>query len=135
MTTMQRLAIVDAERALKAYAPGGMTNLENIRSNITSLITDLMHLCDNHGLDFENALEIARDMHKEDCRDPRESFFCFEPGVKPVNTISTCDVWMICPSCIGIFETADDRDFHGCRGNGHAYDSGAYCVAVWVKQV
>lgn len=73
VTTMQRLAIVDAERALKAYAPGGVTHLESIRSNITSLITDLMHLCDNHGLDFDNALEIARDMHKEDCRDPRES--------------------------------------------------------------
>lgn len=77
MTTMQRLATVDAERALKAYAPGGMTNLENIRSNITSLITDLMHLCDNHGLDFDNALEIARDMHKEDCRESKKEFALF----------------------------------------------------------
>lgn len=70
MTTMQQLAIKDAERVLRVYAPGGMTNLENMRSNITCLIADIMHLCDNHGLSFDNALEIARAMHDDDCKPP-----------------------------------------------------------------
>ena len=70
MTTMQRIGIVDAERAMRAYASGCLNDLEKLRSNITCLITDLMHLCDNHGLSFDNALSIARAMHDEDCKPP-----------------------------------------------------------------
>lgn len=72
MTTMQQIAIVDAERAMHAYAPGGTSDLEKLRSNITCLIADIMHLCDNHGLSFDSALDIARAMHDEDCKPPNK---------------------------------------------------------------
>lgn len=68
MNPMQKLGIQDAERAIEAYAREPLSDLEDIRNHLGSLLTDLMHLCDNHGLGFDAALQIARDIYQEDIK-------------------------------------------------------------------
>ena len=55
-----------AAKGLAAYlAAGGMTN-DSAETSIIDLFTDLMHLCDGHGLDINQLLERATKHYEEE---------------------------------------------------------------------
>lgn len=64
-----RQRATQAAKGLAAYlAAGGMTN-DSAETSIIDLLTDLMHLCDGHGLDINQLLERAAQHHEKERAD------------------------------------------------------------------
>ena len=59
--------LMNAEYAIRGIH--GEIHEDELESNVTDLLTDLMHLCENRGFDFLNCLELAKRHYIEEKTD------------------------------------------------------------------
>jgi len=66
MSKIRSDAVKRAAKALLTIGLESMDNMEQIMVNASSIITDIMHLCCDQGLDFEQIERNARQMFDDE---------------------------------------------------------------------
>ena len=69
------------EEVVKGYCDGSQLIGDN-RAAVRDILTDLMHFCEQEGLDFDERLEMAREVRGEEDRDREEDKDEYHPGEK-----------------------------------------------------
>lgn len=71
MTGKQRDRIEHGDKALETHAVCAGNADEGRRTQLVDLLTDLMHLADSEGVDFNDALQTAWAHHEEEVEEER----------------------------------------------------------------